>query len=76
VASFTPIVVDASQRRLDKQLGVFGTDGRPMLPLQQVQGLVDPTVAERVRHAIVRTYQADGQPEPLVLLGDPARGGG
>jgi hypothetical protein len=70
--AFTPIVVDASRSRLDEQIGVFDADARQMLPMSTVDGLVDPAVARKVRRAVVETYRAEGQPDPLVLIGEPA----
>ena len=66
--SFTPIVIDASRGTLSEQIGVFDTDERAMSPIGLVEGLVTDDMAPRLGEAILSTYHADGQPEPLVLL--------
>jgi hypothetical protein len=66
---FRPIVVDVTRRALAEQIGVFGSDNRPLKPMGIVQNAVDPGLAEAVRQAVIERYRREGAAPPVVLVG-------
>ncbi len=70
--NFTPIVIDASKKVLEEQVGVYRSGHNKILPIGLIEGLVNAPATAQLKAAVLRTYQADGLPEPMVLL--PAMG--
>jgi hypothetical protein len=70
---FTPIVLDAYGRSLERQIGVFDAACDQITPIDIVDGLVNESVTPQLTGALRRSYRADGLPEPLVLI--PGGGG-
>jgi hypothetical protein len=67
---FTPIVIDISQAALPEAIGVFDGDGRKILPINTIAGLVDRGALARLRAALDGAYAAGGSESPTILLGD------
>jgi hypothetical protein len=65
---FTPIVLDAFGRSLERQIGVFDASGGEIGPIAVIDGVVDESATPALIGALRRGYRADGLPDPLVLI--------
>jgi hypothetical protein len=65
---FTPIVIDPLPRELGLQIGVFGKDWKKIGPIGIVEGLANRPASRMLNEALLRLYDADGLPQPMVLL--------
>jgi hypothetical protein len=64
---FTPIVIDASKERLADQIGVFDANDNKIGPVAVASNIINDDARFRIRQEILRIYQTDALPEPLII---------